>query len=323
MPVTRASKFYIGKGTLTTLPTTWKLYPLEAPTPTERFEAIADEGIRGYPAMDYALYQGVRITEVPLSGLVYPDEVGYIIYSMLGDNLATSQPDPTGYPNTYKHVFKLSPSAIFLGFLDQLWDGTLFQEVQYFGMLANRLLLRFERATGAFNFEVTFSGAKMVFNTTDTTGGAVSDATRAPWKGYEPSVTLGGTSHGNLMSLELEFTRDVVSVYGGTDGIPSVMTQEGIRITGRATVHLADIADYKRHQAANELSFVVLFGSLTDLGAARGFEINIPKMNWLEGPVEIDRGAADVRVSWAMRAVFDDSIASPIQITLLNQQSSY
>jgi len=319
MPVTRASKFYIGKAAnLGTLPTSWRLIPLEAPTPTERYEAIAVEGIRGFAAMDYALYKGVRITEVPLSGIVYPDEFTWLVYSMLGDNRTSTQPDAVNYPNTWKHVFKLSPKAVFLGFLDQLFDGAVFQECQYYGMLANRLLIRLERATGALNFEATFSGSKLVF------GGAVQTATsadqsRKPWAGYEGSVTIGGTTHGSLLSLELEITRDVVPVYGDSTGVPSVMTQEGIRVTGRASVHLTDIADYKKHQDATELSFVILFGSLTDLADARGLEINIPRMNWLEGPVEIDRGAADVRVSWAMRAIFDSSISGPLQITLLNQ----
>jgi hypothetical protein len=59
--------------------------PLDKGAPDDKPTMIVDKGLRGSMAEDFGDVQGVEIAEFPLSGDVYLDSIGHLLYNLWGD----------------------------------------------------------------------------------------------------------------------------------------------------------------------------------------------------------------------------------------------
>jgi hypothetical protein len=63
--------------------------PADKAQPTDKPTMIVDKGLRGSMAEDFGDIQGVEIAEFPLSGDVYLDAIGHLLFNLWGDYQAT------------------------------------------------------------------------------------------------------------------------------------------------------------------------------------------------------------------------------------------
>jgi len=403
-PISSASRVFIGREDVwggAVAAGRWRRLPVTPPTPTSTVAQILDEGMRGFAAKDFASYPGVGSCEVPLEGLFYPVELGYILLTMLG-SVTTS-----GAAAPYKHVFGLAPVPPSLQVRDLLYDGAFFRGKQYGGLLASGGTITFNRAEGAIGFTVTLVG-KMAENVTTEPAEVPADATIEPFIGWRTLVSIGAADHsdtvaalptptatsfgfveagitadqfkdhvlkftsgtndgmqrkivsntasatvdaqtdtvtvtvepalqaapssgdsfeiynplGELISCTLTFSRDVALIHSGQNTQqPSAGYSHILELTGEIVVDYRVPEHYEWHQEGKVQRLEIGVMHPRTPGVEMG--IVIPKMSWLEGPTAIDRGAANVRLTWPLRGIFDSGIASPIRITLFNDHSSY
>jgi hypothetical protein len=69
--------------------------PLEKGQPDDKPTMIVDKSLRGYMGEDYGDIQGTEIADLPLSGDVYLDTIGHLLYNLWGDYQASGT---TGSP---------------------------------------------------------------------------------------------------------------------------------------------------------------------------------------------------------------------------------
>lgn len=63
--------------------------PLDKGTPEDKFTYIVDKSIQGDMAADHGDIQGVAIADFAMSGNVYTDVIGHMLYNLFGDYTAT------------------------------------------------------------------------------------------------------------------------------------------------------------------------------------------------------------------------------------------
>jgi hypothetical protein len=63
--------------------------PMEKGQPDDKPTMIVDKSLRGYMGEDYGDIQGTEIADFPLSGDVYLDTIGHLLYNLWGDYQAT------------------------------------------------------------------------------------------------------------------------------------------------------------------------------------------------------------------------------------------
>lgn len=298
--------------------TKWNLLPANPPTTTTTYENILDQGLRGVPAKDFAAYQGAGTSEVTLEGVFYPEELGYFLFGIMGSASVTGTTPP------YTHTFLLAkecPSFTVEDYPYLQEPGKAPENIayQYRGLLISSLVIRFNAGEGAVGFTATMAGKPSV----TTTPSVVTGEPNPPLLGWQATVEVGGSVYRRLVDTEITFAREVVMQHAANNTQePSFGYSGPLEVTGRSTIEFHTDDDYKkyRNHVLEPIRFVLERGSGANL---KRLEIFLPIVSYLESPMEIDRGAVNVKLNVSFRALYSPSIGSPAQLVLKNSQSSY
>ena len=295
----------------------YHIIPCETPRVSINYEQILDSGLRGIAMKDFGAYQGVGHSEVTLSGMAYPDEIGYFLWGILGSVSAAA-----GTPTVHTMTLANEPPSFIIE--DQTnvnapGGAVETNAIKFTGMLENSLSLRFNAGEGAVSFEASFMGKIGAVGALNTIVGTHE----APFLGWYGSVSAGTVLTTKIIDTEFTFSREVAVVHTGAQTQnPSFGYHGPLEVTGRATMAFHTFDDYNKYlnNTQEELIFEFVRGSSTTL---RSLRITLPKVSYLEAPMEIDRGAVDARLSVSFRGLWDSSDGDKPVIILKSLEDNY
>jgi len=327
MTISALTRIGLGKeSTWGTVATTINRIPVEPPTLTTTYEQILDNALRGEAATDFHAWQGIGRSEITLAGLGYTELLGHFLLAIMG-KVSTSQPDPTGAPLLYKHEFTLDdapPSYSVVEYPRLRVPGAAEENYayQFLGALCREFVIRFNAGEGAVGFTSSWN-AKPEERVTPPTLSTPTEGD--PFLGWEGKVEIGGATYARLVLAEWTLTREVVlqpaasATKAPSFGYTGTL---GVRITATVEFHSDDDIAYYRNNT--QPSFVISFERGTpNTNDYKLLKINCPKVSFLEGAPERDRGAVDFKLNWTLRALYDPGIGGPISFELQNQVSGY
>lgn len=311
MPISVLTKVGLAKEPswgASTVPTI--LLPTTPPAFTLPFEQILDQELRGIAAKDFAAYQGVGRAEGSLGGPAYPEEVGFFFKGILGaESIDGSAP--------WTHTFKLASTVPSFSIQDE--NGV--QPYRYTGMLLAEFGLSYSAAEGALNYTTSYTG-----KTKENVVAAIpADATLSPFLGWMVYATINGVA-ACVLEGEWTFAREIALVYCGS--VAEGGTQYPVRayagpleVTGRATLDFLMDSDVDRYIDKWQGPFVIDFKQ-GSAAALKQLTITSTKMDFGEGPVEIDRSGVHLTLAYSMRALYNVTDAGQVEVVLKNARSS-
>lgn len=302
-------------------PAAFELLPVD-PTPKldTNYEKILDQGLRGSPAMDWGVYQGVGLSEVGLSGIFHPEEIGFFLYGIFGGYSYAG-----GTPGT--HTFALNagtvtpPSFTVQDYPVVGTPGAVPENIcyQYRGCLVSSFTLKFAAGEGAVTWDVTMNGKAG----TPVAPSAVTGDPGAPFLGWMGSVDLGGATFAKLIDCEFTFARTIVlehCLQNTRD--PAFGFADRLEVTARASAKFMADADYGRYREFTQTPFVVTLSKGSG-ATLKTLTVTCTSMSFADAPTEIDRSGTDVKLNMSMRAVSNATDAGPCKVVLKNTHISY
>jgi len=275
-----------GDGTLTTI------IPVNPPSATAPYEQILDQGLRGIAARDFAAYQGAGRVEATLEGPCYPEAMNFWAKGILG---------AAGF------VLGSTPPSFAVAIND---GGTAYV---YKGLMVSELTIRYNAAEGLVTYSTNLIGQKMATTGAFATSHDVSDPPRG-WMAY---ATMG-VSPACVIEGEWTLSREIALLYCASSNVaaeaqyPKNAYAGPLEVTARATLDFTAAALVTRYLNKTQEAFQVAFTY-----DAHGLTITAPKMDFGEGPVEIDRSGTYVTLAYSMRALYDlDTMTGPVTITV-------
>ncbi len=290
------------------------LLPVEPPSITEPYEQILDNLQRGLYAADFGAYQGAGHVEMSLSGQFYPEEVGFLLTAMIG-----SPSSGTSVP--YEHDFTMATSQPpSLAIQD---EGAVYKsgatKRRYTGMLPSSLVFSFSSAEGVLAWSADLTGK---LGTAPGSGAIPSAVGTSPFLGWQGALTIG-SANTRLIDAEITLEREV-EMRHGSDGTQYAVAGYSGALTATATMTLDAIdnteLDYVLGHSSNTVVLTFSYGAGN---AERSIAFTMTKFNWGEAPAELDRSGVFVTLGISGRALYNDTDAGPIAVTLKNARSSY
>ena len=290
------------------------LIPVEPPTFSEPFEQILDQLARGVNVLDHGAYQGSGHAEASLASNVYPEEIGFFLLAMLGavSSVGTS---PT------VHTFSLATQPPSLSLQD---EGAIYPagetKRRYQGMLPSSLTFSFTSAEGLLTWSCDLMGSK---GSAPLTGAIPADATNAPFRGWHATAAIATIPDTRMISAEITLAREIAIIHAA-DGLQYPVRGH----SGPLEVTLSMVFDANTYTELDRvlahedtaITFTFTYGT----GATeKTLVFTIPKMNWGEGPVELDRSNIAVQLSVAGRAIYDRDTSKVFEATLTNSRLTY
>lgn len=300
--------------------TTWgdgddpqRLLPIDPPSITEPYEQILDNLLRGINAVDFGAYQGSGHVEMGLSGLFYPEELGYFILAMMG---SISTDPPAGTAPTYEHTFTLASQPPSLSIQEEGGVYPSGSHRRFIGMLPSSLTFTFTSSEGLLTWSSDLAGQK---GTAVGTAATWEDTeVSAPFLGWHAALEVGGSPNVRLIDCELTLEREA-AIRHALDGeqFPAAIYSGGLAVTLSMTfeansTELNHVLDHD----TNKVEITLTSGS--DIVV---FTMNL--LNWGDAPAELDKSGVFITLGASGRAIYDPSTGSPITITLTNTQQSY
>jgi len=278
---------------------------------TVPFEQLLDDNLRGIVAKDYAAYQGTGRVEGSLEGPFYPEEVGFWLLGILAAVSTSGTADP------YTHTFSFASSPPSFSFTD---DNPV-QNYEYRGAMLSEFGLTFNAAEGLLTWTLSFIGK----DRTKVTYGPPTETTNAPFRGWMTKASLGGTVVDDVIEGEITISREVTPQFTATASqFPDKAYAGVIEVTGRLTLRFEADSDIDRYfnkaQEAVELSWE--YGTAGQPGHKK-LVFSADKMDFGEGPVEIDRTGTFMTLAYSMRALYNTAQAGSCRFTLINSKSGY
>lgn len=286
------------------------LLPVEPPSFTVPHEQILDQGIRGSSSMDYGAYQGAVHVEASLESMAFPEEIGYLLFGILG-SCSTS-----GTAAPYVHTFSLNSNPPSFSIQDE--NGV--QTYRYTGCMINSLTLSFNIAEGAVHWSADFMGKEKG----SASGSIPAEATTPPFLGWQATAAIGATSpYGKVTEAELTIAREVVLGYvDGNAQTPGTAYSGPMEVTGSCTLLFDSNDDYDRYldKTQEKLAFTFSQGS----GASKKeLVLTMTKADFGDGAAEIDRSGSNLTLAYTVRALYNPTDGGPIKVKLTNSKSSY
>ncbi len=286
------------------------LLPVDPPTFTPQFEQILDQSLRGLPVLDYAAYQGVGRTEGSLEGNFYPEEIGYLLCSALGSVVS----EGTAAPYTHSFTVGAHPPGL------SIQDENGIQPYRYTGCMVSELTLSFNSSEGLLRWSASVVGRTKE----DVTAGIPAESTTAPFRSWQVSAAVGAHDPlGKLLEGEITFSREIdLHFVDGSLQTPGTAFAGPLEVTGRATLFFDSTADLDRYLDKDQERFALTweYGSGT---ALKQLVVQCTKMDFGDGPAEIDRSGSSLTLAYTMRALYNTTDAGNAKVILKNAKQSY
>jgi len=286
------------------------LLPVDPPTFTVNYDQILDQSLRGLPVMDYAAYQGVGRVEASMEGNFYPEELGYLLYSIMGSCVS-------GTAAPYEHTFTVGahPPAL------SIQDENDIETYRYTGCLVSELTLTYNAAEGLLRWSASLVGKEKEDN---PSGSIPAETTTAPFRGWQVSAAVGAADpFGKIIEGEITLSREITLHFvDGSLQTPGTAFAGPLEVTGRATVYFDSAALYDRYLNKDQELFQLTwsYGAGT---AQKALVFTAHNMDFGEGPAEIDRSGASLTLAYSMRGLYNTDDEGNCKIVLTNSQESY
>ncbi len=261
----------------------------------------------------YALKGPIRV-EGSLDMYVRPDNIGELLLAIMG-SVATSQPDATNAPNTYKHEFTPADSL-------PSYTVKVASEVTgrtFVGCVARRLELTVA-AGELLGASVDFLGREESMFTPGTP--TFSDL---PFLSFADLVEfLVGGSAASIRALSVRIENDLVDDwYTLGDRRLAEIPVRGFSVEGSFDVKFDDRTHLDRFLNAEETSIKATFrGPEIEAGYYNELTIDLPRVVYTAAGANIDRREVMVE-GVEFRALYDKSAGYIVKVTLQNTVSEY
>jgi hypothetical protein len=320
MTLTSLTKVAIAKeGSFGGTSSVHNLIPVQPPSFSTTYEGIKDEGLRGVAAKDFGMFQGSGEGELSLEGLFHPDVCGYLLFGIMGSvsvNGSVSTFSLGAEPPSFKITDETKPGTP---------GATAEANVpQYTGCLMNNLTMKFNAGEGAMSYTAGFKSKPA--GTVAALGTAIIGTPTTPLLGWMGSVDVGGAAFVKLIDAEINISREVVLGHAAVNSkSPSFGYVGPMEVTIKATVELQAMTDWTRNIDASDTPIVLTLSNAGAGTALRKVVLTAPNASFLEGPVEADRGAANMRATWNMRPYYTAAQAgsAPIIIALTSDATTW
>lgn len=275
------------------------------------FEPIYDEGRRGLVSMDYSYDQGAGHSEWTMEGLAYPEEIGHLIYMILG-TVAVTGADP------YVHVFTVGTAPPSYTIIERVTSGANGSR-QFSGARVTSLTFSWNAGEGALAYSVQGLARIPTTVAADGTVAAVDAEAWPSWNQVVVSTDLAGL----VTSGEITITREGQIVHVGEASQDARhITQGGVRVEGNMLSIIEDdlTGIHAKYLAGTTQSLVVTFDIDPD---NRSIIFTMTAANLAATPVDIDRSGVSVFNRINFRALHNATDSGPIQIDLENSFAAY
>lgn len=276
------------------------IFPVESWNLQDPYDVILDNAKRGKIARDYQSYQGVGRAEASMEGNVFPDLIGYLLKTVFG-SLATAG---TAAPYTHTFTFSGSPASLAL-----IQDDTI-TKYEGRGLLVSEFGLSFSPTDGALSYSSSLVG-KDIATATYTFPTDVQDDTPF-FLGWQGSVQLDGTWF-KIVDGDMTVSREVVlhyqlqnSQYAGT------AYARAPEVTGSFMIDYATAADYDRYRNHSSGSINMYW----QYDANHTLRVIMGKVNFGDGPVEMDKSSASLTLGYSWRALYIAGETGPAKAIL-------
>ena len=266
----------------------------------DELERVVDEGIRGAPSKDFAIYPGISKSRGGYSYHFYPDTCGIFLYGLFGGVLIS-----TGTAGS-THLFgatDVPPSYTLADF-----HGAALGETIIRGALFERLDFAYSKNAGTLTAKPSFVGnaSTQVAETTD------SYSTDRPFMGWEATVSATASTAMNLRTLDfnLSIARPVFQIWGGSNTqTPNAFTVGTLEVTGSLTSYGTTFSELAAYQANSTGSLSVTLNDSTNSLIFTMSNVRFEK-------VTLDRGGDYSRWTTNFRALHNATDSGPATVSL-------
>ena len=278
--------------------------PFKDCKPNDNIETIKDEGLRGAMSQTYNILQGIKHSEIDLSGEIFPDSFGLLLLSVFGTDTVTGTPTKT-------HTFTLSRTSQPTSLTFSRYDGTNMR--RFAGHMCEELTIKWaDKSALEFSFK---SKGKSSATSTLTTP---SYTTTVPFQNWNFALTLGGSANLNLIGFDISLKRKSTILHpANSTADPSAVIVGGLSATGKATFLKADDTELTAF-LNNTQQALALTGTQSATGY--GMTITLTKVAFTKAPVT----AKDVvEVDIEFEGIDNTTDYGPCSIALINGVTSY
>lgn len=315
MTISAKTRISISKESSWGNPGTWRLFPVNPPSMAQNYEQIIDNGLRGVSAKDFGVYRGAGATEATLEGICYPEEIGYLLFGVLGSASSSG--------GTHTFTLGENPPSFAIEDYPQVQApgaGAEPQSYVYKGCLLSSLGITFNAGEGAVAFTSAFVGKGSGTQTAET---GVVGTPGTPFLGWQGSVDISDkdgspAAFAQVISAEWTFARETVLQHTLNNTIePSFGYSGPLEVTCVASIKWHADADISRYRDDTHMHVRMILTS-----GSKSLLIDAPDC-FFNAPPEIDRGDVDAKANWDLRALYVAGSATPVTITLVNDHGSY
>lgn len=278
------------------------------------FTPHKDEGERAHPAKTHAFYRGPQTTAIDLNGPVTPDEVGYLVRSLLGSETftAATASDPA------THVFTLNTSALPPSLSLQDEDGV--RPMRFVGVYVTNIAITLDATAGFCAHTTSCAGKTYILNPSGTV--PAYSATSAPLENWRATVKIGATSITNVSNTHLQLSRDVEYQYAPTNVVvPQALYPRWVEVAGQFTIEYDSVTDYDRYLNSTQesLTLELVKGSGT---SKRGLKVFLPKVDFTDSVFQRSFQRAYIEATYSFSGILNTSTGSLVTIDLYTGRST-
>ncbi|KXG42876.1 phage tail tube protein [Tepidibacillus decaturensis] len=289
----------------------------------EEIEQIISAAQRGI-VDESASFEGLHNIAGDISFEVYPNVLGHMLRAAFGEPV-TTQPDATGSPTVYQHVF--TPVQDNFSSLCALPPYTLEvhrdleQAFQYTGAVVNDLTLSF-----GTDQKIMQGSAAVIAKTLQLIAKtAPSFEVTNPFLWHQAKISINGAENKDVQTLQFGVNNSLE----GRTTLSGTREISRIRRTGRRTFpvnftfDLSDLSEFNRFRAQQEVATrIELTGDVISGTFTYKLIIDIPKLRYTAFPINIG-GSEQITAQATGVAKYDPASNFAMKVTLVNTKQSY
>lgn len=280
------------------------------------YNIINDDGKRGVGAVDFGSYQGAGQGSVSFGGLAYPEQVGHLLYAILGAVSTAGAADP------YTHDITMGDTPPFYTIEVEQGSGANLG-LRHADARMSSLRLSFQRAAEALSYQSEWTSGIP----TKVTAQSPALATyNVPWQGWRADLTFGAAGLDDFVTeMELTISRALQPIHStSNDQDVADIAADALKVEGSITAVCTSLALFDTWKAHTEDSLSVVFQYGTPAAAGhKKLTLTFSQLNLANGPLEIDRGQTAVMYRVPILAIYNSTDAGPMAVELINAQASY
>jgi len=305
------------------------MLPAEPLSGLDNVMAVVDDLRRGQNIIGFNRMEGVHKTELPISTIAYPDQTGWFLVSIMGDDVLTG----TG---PYTHTFDVlsdiptsaTPSLTVAVVNDVLTGGNA---LVHTGVKVTGATFRFTTAEGFLTLETSTVGKGAQTATAAGLTGSFptsEPSSNDPLRGWEGFVTNGGGQlNGKITECEIAVAREADVIFAaGSSADPNNKFADAVihgmvGITGRLVAMFDNMNAVDLYRNFSTDNLLIQFDNNVSGAGKRSLKFDVKKATYGESPAEIDVSGNHMTIAFNFRGLYDGSSGKGLQVVLVNNKS--